>query len=704
MLLTKCIDDIKVSFFHFSVCTVVVRMLSQWTYIKQWDARFGGTDADLLTRFLECHDGGFLLTGYSQSVSGADKTQTLWGGSSDDDFWIVKTDASGNKEWDKDFGGYFSDRMFSVKEIPSGGYLLAGESISGISGNKTQPTQGNTDWWIVRIDSAGNKLWDKDFGGPDYDYLNSMIATSDGGYLLGGISLSSAGGDKTQNTWGGWDFWIIKIDSAGNKLWDKDYGGTDHDYLNDISQTSDGGFLIGGYSLSDISGDKTQSRWGLYDFWIIKTDSVGNLEWEKDYGGYDNDYLNSVLPVSGGYILAGISSSGTGGNKTQPSWGGLDFWILKIDFNGNLVYDRDYGGTDDEDFFGNISSFPNGDLLLAGISYSPISGTKTENNLGIEQSYIMRIDSIGNIVWDKTIFTNGHDEEGYAIITSDGCIAVANYTNGNAGGYKSQDNRDTVAPYVTADYWLVKFCDSTQAGLPVAAFTSQTQVCPGACIAFTNLSQNSISYQWNFPGGMPSTSTDIEPNSICYSTAGTYDVQLIATGSAGSDTLVLNNYITVFPSPLPQSISQNGDTLLADNGYATYQWYFNGSMISGATDYFYIAPQSGNYSVVATDENGCEVEAVINNVMAGMNQLAVGAGVSGQLAIYPNPAQNKITIMNLSSGETNIEIVNLLGDVLYKDRAANNSKEIDLDNFSAGVYVVKVSNENSERRIKFIKE
>lgn len=681
--------------FYLFVCAFLASHTahSQWPYVKQWDARFGGTDADLLTRFIECHDGGFLLTGYSQSLAGGDKTQTLWGGSGDDDFWIVKTDALGNKEWDKDFGGYFTDRMYAVKEMPGGGYLLAGESISGIGGDKTQPVQGNTDWWIVRIDSAGNKIWDKDFGGVDYDYLNTMIATSDGGYLLGGISASPAGGDKTQNSWGGWDFWIIKIDSAGNKLWDKDYGGTDHDYLNDIAQTADGGFLIGGYSLSDVSGDKSQARWGLYDLWVVKTDSAGNLQWEKDFGGYDNEYLNSVLPVAGGYVLAGISSSGIGGDKTQPSYGGLDYWLLKIDTNGNLVYDRDYGGSDDEDFFGNISAFQNGDFLLAGISYSPISGTKTENNLGIEQSYLMRTDSLGNIIWDKTIFTNGHDEEGYALITSDGCIAVVNYTNGNTGGYKSQDNRDTVPPYVTADYWLVKFCDSTQTAMPVAGFTSPTQICPGSCIAFTNLSLNSTSYQWSFPGAMPSSSTDVQPNSICYNTPGTYDVQLIATGSSGSDTLVMNNYITVFPYPAAQGITQNGDTLFAIPGFTAYQWYYNGNMIGGATNYYYVAAASGNYNVVVMDDNGCEVEAVVFNVIASIDAFAEKSNV--ELTIFPAPARQQVTLQvnsNLFSGERcTISVYNAVGEKIRHERSGL-PYTIDCLQFQSGVYWVEVEN------------
>src|SRR6185295_7923674 len=125
---------------------------------------------------------------------------------------------------------------------------------------------------------------------------------------------------------------------------------------------------------------------------------------------------------------------------------------------------------------------------------------------------------------------------------------------------------------------------------------------------FTNLSLNTTSCQWYFAGAIPDTSTDINPSNICYPNAGSYDVQLIATNANGSDTLLLTNYITVYPSPSPQAISQNGDTLFAITGSTSYQWYFNTNIIIGATDYFYVATASGDYNVVATDVNGCEVE------------------------------------------------------------------------------------------------
>jgi PKD repeat protein len=678
---------------------------AQWNYSKLWDARFGGTDADLLTSFRECLDGGFLLGGYSQSLSGGDKTQTLWGGLGDDDFWIVKTDASGNKEWDKDFGGYFTDRMYSIQPCNDGGYLLCGESISGIGGDKTQPLQGNTDYWIIKIDSAGNKLWDKDFGGTDYDYLNSSIPTSDGGFLLAGVSSSPAGGDKTQNSWGGWDYWIIKIDSLGNKIWDRDYGGTDHDYLNGLMQTGDGGFILGGHSISDAGGDKSQNRWGLYDFWIVKIDSIGNLLWEKDFGGTDNDYFNSIaLKPNGNALLAGISASGVSGNKTQPSYGGLDFWMLEIDSLGNLLNEKAYGGNDDEDFFGSINKFTNGDYLLAGISYSNISGVKTEDNLGIEQSWLVRIDSAGNLIWDKTIFTPGHDEEGYAIQTSDGCIAVANYSNGNIGGYKSENNRDTVAPYVTPDYWLVKFCDSTVALQPVAGFNSLTEVCPGTCIDFTNTSVNAISYLWYFPGATPGSSADIHPLNICYYTPGTYDVMLIASGLAGQDTLLLTNYMTVYPNPQAQGIIQSSDTLFANAGSFSYQWYLNGSMIAGATNYFYVASVSGDYNVIATDSNGCEVEAAAFDIIAGQEFL----NYQTQILIRPNPVFNTLEIYTDGSAPiiSQVNIYNAIGEKMLSFEGLSplaKSIYISVETLSPGLFYLEACNGSSYFRTRFVK-
>ena len=430
-----------------------INLSAQNPLVKQWDYRFGGTHIDAITSFQQTNDGGYILGGYSFSVIGGDKTQNTWGSF---DYWIVKIDSIGNKQWDKDFGGNGDDELLSLQQTIDGGYILGGYSNSDSSGDKTQNTWGSYDYWIVKIDSLGNKQWDKDFGGTADDLFLSLQQTVDGGYILGGWSISDSSGDKSQPSWGASDYWIIKIDSLGNKQWDKDFGGSGFDQLYSLQQTTDGGgYILGGFSLSNISGDKTQNSWGLYDYWIVKVDSFGNKQWDRDFGGTDYDQLLSLQQTADeGYILGGWSNSGISPDKTQNTWGGYDYWIIKIDSLGNKQWDKDFGGTDDE--FGNVFQTTDGGYLMAGTSYSPISGNKTEVNLGQQQSWIVKTDSLGNMQWDKTIFTLGHDEAGLAIQSKDGCYVIANYTQGGIGGYKTQPSWNN-----STDYWIIKFCDTT---------------------------------------------------------------------------------------------------------------------------------------------------------------------------------------------------------------------------------------------------
>jgi len=428
-------------------------VIAQNPLVKQWDYRFGGNDADYLYTLQQTTDGGYILGGYSFSGISGDKTQPSWGVS---DYWIVKTDSLGIKQWDKRFGGINSDGLYTLQQTSDGGYILGGSSLSGIGGDKTQPSWGGHDYWIVKTDFLGNNQWDKRFGGINSDLLYSLHQTSDGGYILGGYSLSGISGDKTQPSWGGPDYWIVKTDSVGNKQWDKRFGGAGDDALYSLRQTSDEGYILGGYSISDSSGDKTQPSWGGNDYWIVKTDSLGIKQWDKRFGGTAIDWFYFLRQTSdGGYILGGLSNSGIGGDKTQPSWGSLDYWIVKTDSLGIKQWDKNFGGTLEEEEFANITQTSDGGYLVAGTSQSPASGDKTENNLGFEQTWIVKTDSAGNKQWDKTIITTGQEEYGYAIQTNDECYAIAVFTGGGIGGYKTQ------ASWGLYDYWIVKFCDTT---------------------------------------------------------------------------------------------------------------------------------------------------------------------------------------------------------------------------------------------------
>jgi len=396
--------------------------------IIQWDKTFGGTPnpgspedrfgGDRLKSIISTGDGGYLLAGHSSSNINGDKSERCRGAN---DYWIVKINAHGNKLWDKTFGGDLFDELTSIVPASDGGYLLAGYSfIFDVSGDRTAPNKGAEDYWVVKIDSQGNKLWDKAFGGGGVDRLSTAISIPGGGYLLGGTSFSGASGDKSQNNNGGFtDYWIVRIDNQGNKLWDKTLGGNSDDNLSSVTLTADG-FLVGGSSLSDISGDKSEDSNGSYDFWVVKIDNQGNKIWDKTIGGTGMVLAASALAPDGGYLLAGNSQ------------------VTKIDGAGNAVWDKNYGANLDDQFT-SIVSIPDGGYLLTGTLLS---------DLGIEY-WVLKIDNEGNKVWEKTIGGSGADVATSSVVAPNGNYLVAGYSNSNASGDKTENSKGGF------DYWVV---------------------------------------------------------------------------------------------------------------------------------------------------------------------------------------------------------------------------------------------------------
>jgi PKD repeat protein len=238
---------------------------------------------------------------------------------------------------------------------------------------------------------------------------------------------------------------------------------------------------------------------------------------------------------------------------------------------------------------------------------------------------------------------------------------------------------------------------------PVAIFNAPNHICPGTCTDFINLSLNATGFLWSFPGATPNTSVDQNPTNICYNTPGTYSASLIVSNVSGSDTLTLNNYITVYAYPAPQGIAQSGDTLLANQGAIAYQWYQSGVAIPGATDYFYIAQSSGNYNVVATDVHGCEVEAAIFDVIASVQS----TGPNSQLAIYPNPVSDMLTLRDLNSTGRAVTIYNLLGEnvmtVNPEPSSAQGASIYDVSRLAPGSYYLEVRSGEKTFRAKFVK-
>jgi hypothetical protein len=456
----------KKLFTLFLSCISILFSVAQNPLVKVWDWRYGGTDHDVLYSFKLTSDGGYIAAGISSSRISGDKT--------DDnrdttgltvDFWIVKMDSSGMKEWDKSYGGNKSDALFSFEKDYDGGYVMGGYSLSSANGDKTEnnrdTSESTYDYWVVKVDSFGNKKWDKTFGGVNDESILSINPTLDHGYILCGYSKSNISGDKTQANWDQTgmtiDLWIIKIDSIGNKIWDKDFGTTGDDAIWSSAATYDGGFLIAAFTESGINGNKSESSRGDRDYWILKIDATGTLIWDKTFGGASADNLFAVKQTpDSGFVLLGTSASPISGDKSQDTWGGLDYWMIKVDSVGNKQWDKDYGGIYGEDDYGTVELTNDGGYLITGASYSNISGDKTENNLGTEQTWCLKVDSAGTKQFDKTVFTGDHDEAGFGVQSPDGCFTIANYTRSQIAGYKTQPPWNNLF-----DFWIVKFCDST---------------------------------------------------------------------------------------------------------------------------------------------------------------------------------------------------------------------------------------------------
>ncbi|QMU27336.1 InlB B-repeat-containing protein [Adhaeribacter radiodurans] len=416
----------------------------------KWDKAFGGSNDDVLQYQQQTSDGGYILGGTSNSPVTGNKSADSKG---QEDYWIVKVDANGSKQWDKTYGGSKKDYFQYLQPTSDGGYILGGYSNSPVSGDKSVVASAEFDYWIVKVDALGNKQWDKSFGGIYDDFLVSVQQTSDKGYILGGTSGSPATGrfgmNKLIGSKGEKDYWVVKLDANGKKEWDKTIGGKSFDFLRTVKQTNDNGYILGGYSYSPSSVNKSGANKGFADYWIVKLNSRGLIMWNKTIGGSGEDVLQCLeLTKDGGFILGGTSSSPVSGNKTQASKGETDYWLVKVNEQGRVVWDKTIGGNN-KDNLRSIKQTSDGGFILGGFSTSGVSGNKTESSNKDVDFWVVKVNSSGAVTWDKTI---GGSKE-------DGLQSVQQISNGEyiLGGYsQSSVTKDrTAASKGSYDFWLI---------------------------------------------------------------------------------------------------------------------------------------------------------------------------------------------------------------------------------------------------------
>jgi hypothetical protein len=411
-----------------------------------WQRTIGGDRYDTVEQVRETPDGGYILGGASISDISGEKTENSKG---DFDMWIIKIDINGEIEWQKTIGGNASDDLHSIELTPDGGYIAAGESVSNISGDKTENSRGSDDFWIVKLDASGNVEWDKTIGGSDYDAFPKIKVINDGYYICGD-STSNISGEKTEDAIGEDDYWLLKLDNSGNILWQKTIGGSSTDFIESISETIDGGCILGGTSNSNISGSKTENSFGSNDYWVVKIESDGTIEWDKTYGGESTDNLHSLIQTfDNGYLLAGDSFSNISGNKTEDSKGGLDYWIIKLNTNGAIEWQKTIGG-ESGDKANSIYQTNDGGYIVGGSSLSDISGDKNENGIGGGDYWAIKLNNVGLIEWQNTIGGSDFDKITSIIQTSNNNYLIAGNSKSDISGDKTENSRGQ------QDFWVIK--------------------------------------------------------------------------------------------------------------------------------------------------------------------------------------------------------------------------------------------------------
>jgi hypothetical protein len=406
----------------------------------EWQKCLGGSHNDRGNSIQQTSDSGYIVAGNARSVDGdVTGNHGTW-----DDYWVVKLNNTGTIEWQKCVGGYDGDYAESIRQTADGGYIVTGRSAS-IDGDVTGNHGGNlvTDYWVVKLDSAGSIVWEKCLGGTDWDGAESVRQTYDGGYIIAG-SAGSNDGDVTGFN-GGLDYWIVKLDSSGILVWQKCLGGSQNDRAYSIQQTLDSGYIVAGGSASNDS-DVTGSH-GMYDFWIVKLNKTGFIDWEKCLGGSSDDYNASIsLTLDGGYIVAGGSNSSDGDVTGNHAGNGGDGWVVKLDNNGNIDWQKCYGG-DSIDYFNCIQQTSDSGYIISGMSKS-INGDVT-NNHGGGDCWIVKLNNSGSIEWQKCYGGYNNYEESSSIQqTFEGGFIFTGYTGSSDG--------DVTGFHGGSDYWVVK--------------------------------------------------------------------------------------------------------------------------------------------------------------------------------------------------------------------------------------------------------
>jgi len=452
-----------------------------------WEKSYGGKHADYLFDVIPTPDYGFILAGSSLSKKTGNKTEENRG---DLDYWVWKMDEKGELDWQKSIGGSGQDKLRCVLLTNEGGFLLAGSSSPNLlttpdeippdgkylDGDKKEKGRGEADFWIIKLNAKGGEEWQKTIGGSGQDELTCMVRTKDGGFVIGGTSSSDVSGEKTTDSYGGLDYWVMKLDKDGEIVWQKTFGGQYNDELRSIAITEDGGFLLGGSSNSPEGGTKTQKNIGQADYWVVKLNKDGNEQWQKVIGGKGDDQLYVVhTTADGNYVLGGNSNSESGDDKKSGNDSGTDFWVMKIEKETTEILWQETYNIAKVDVLTSLVENDDKTILLGGYAQGEVvkkgkgnrektlkqvQGEEPKVKAGTDDYVAIKISEKGEELWRKDVGSEGQDILKKVIETRDGGYLMAGTSKTILtadGGVKATGNKSSGKG--GNDFWVVKLKD-----------------------------------------------------------------------------------------------------------------------------------------------------------------------------------------------------------------------------------------------------
>lgn len=611
----------------------------------------GGSGNDQAQSMVQSNDGGYIMAGNTSSY-----------GVGGTDCYVMKTNSSGATQWTTTVGGSGNDYAYSIVNTFDGGVAICGSTSSFGA--------GGDDVYLSKLDASGNLLWSKTYGGTGADQGWELVQTPDSGFCIAG-QTSSFGVSPT-------DFYVVRTDANGSLLWDKKIGASgEADIAYAITNTNDGGFAVAGTGYTWTGTGSTSSN----DFYIVKLDANGNMTWSRLVQDVNTtrypDYARSIIQsADGGYMIAGEA----GQPKTT---GGFNWHYLMVKLNpaGQVVWNKYYGGTsipnvstDGSDYAESVVQMPNGDYLVGGYTFSFNYNFTTNQQVGLEY-YLTRVSESGTLLSTQIIGTANNDMGKSLIKTNDGGYAMAGYsqaitagtipdemyvvkldanlntccTTRNGGQDRGSGPTNTTrGASLTAGGTVGTGGTSNSGGSTVIIcgqvvlnanfLTTQTQLCQSqSCVNFSDLSSGSpSSWSWSFPGASPATSNVQNPTNICYSSPGTYSVTLIVNNGVTTDTMQMNNYITVSPSPATPVISASGPlTFCAGDSVILTSSYPAGNTWSptASTNQSIVVSNSGTYSVTYLNPAGCSVTSAPIVVSVNSSPPAPTVSPTGPLII-----------------------------------------------------------------------